>query len=965
VEVESPLTAADSLKQFQLHPDLRIELVAAEPDVIDPVAIAFDEEGRMWVVEMRDYPNGPAEGEQPKSRISVLEDRNGDGTYDSSHVFVDNLLFATGLQVWRGGLIATVAGEVIYLKDSDGDGRADVRETWFSGFAQKNVQLRANHPTFALDNQIYVANGLRGGSVTAQRPGWERDQPISISGMDFRFDPLTGRALAISGAGQFGLTFDDYGNRFICSNRNPCMHVVLANHYIKRNPYLAVGSVVHDVSPAAATSRVYAISKSWTTSTLHAGQITAACGVTIYRGDALPKEFQGNSFTCEPTGNLVHRDVLHPQGATFRSHPGRENVEFLASPDTWFRPVNLTVGPDGALYVVDMYRAVIEHPQWMPEELKDRRDLEYGNDRGRIWRIVRRDSSRQHNLPQLSTASAEELVGYLEHDNAWWRETAQRLLIERQDRSQQQALEKIAINGAHPTARVHALWTLSGLGMLSSEFVMSALNDPHPRVREQAVRLAERKLKDSAPLRERLLQLATDQDPRLRFQVALSLGEAPLDDKSLSVLAKMLGDRSDVDVWTQHAIASSAADQVAILLIKTLDESTEGITLAARLKDLSAQVGSRQQPEEIATVLQRVLDFPDGFNKLEGLLELQTSVVSGLGEGLQRRGMTLRQIANKFPPELVKVSRKLDEFFGNARDVAADSEQEQELRMAALGVLRYATFDLAGSMLMDLVGGDESQEMTLAAIDVLAGFHDERIGRLLLDGFRSRTPAVRRAVLAALLRNSARIQLLLDEIEAGGVSVVELGAATINQLTRLKNQELRTRATKLLAGAIPADRKQVLAAYQPALTMEADPNNGRKLFEKNCSVCHRIGTLGVEIGPDIADSRTRQPAALLTDILNPNRAIDANYVSYSVQTTQGKTITGIIATETASSLTIKQQENKRVTVLRQDIEEVVSNGVSLMPDGLEKNISVQEMADLISFIKNWRYLDGSVPLRER
>ncbi len=232
-DVASPVAPADSLQHFVLSPklDLRIDLVAAEPDVIDPVAIAFDEHARMYVVEMRDYPNGPKDGEASASRIRLLEDADGDGLFETSHVFADGLLFATGVLPWDGGVIVTVAGEIRFLKDTNGDHAADVNEVWFNGFSEGNPQLRANHPTFGPDGWIYVANGLRGGKVTTVRTAWpsgnESPQTIELRDQDFRFNPRTGEAEAITGGGQFGMTFDAFGNRFICSNRNPCDHVVL------------------------------------------------------------------------------------------------------------------------------------------------------------------------------------------------------------------------------------------------------------------------------------------------------------------------------------------------------------------------------------------------------------------------------------------------------------------------------------------------------------------------------------------------------------------------------------------------------------------------------------------------------------------------------------------------------------------------------------------------------------------
>src|SRR3954453_11487154 len=374
----SPLTPQQELATFRIAPGLRVELVAAEPEVESPVAMAFDEDGRLWVVEMRDYPNGPRPGQPPQGRIRVLGDREGNGRYEHSRVFADRLLFAKGVMPWRGGVLVTAAPYIVHLRDTDGDGKADRREVLYEGFAAENPQLRVSHPVLGVDNWVYVANGLRGGQ--AKRAGRPGAAPINLSGMDFRFDLVRDRAEAVSGLGQFGNAFDAWGRRFVCDNRHHLRHVVIENRYLKRNPYLAAPAVVEDISvldegPLSSGGKVYPISKNWTTSSLHVGRFTAACGVMVYRGDLLPKGFQGSAFTCEPTGNLVHQEVMKPHGATFRSAPPREGVEFLASADDWFRPVSLAHGPDGALYVVDMYRAVIEHPDFVPPELKNRPDL--------------------------------------------------------------------------------------------------------------------------------------------------------------------------------------------------------------------------------------------------------------------------------------------------------------------------------------------------------------------------------------------------------------------------------------------------------------------------------------------------------------------------------------------------------------------------------------------------------------
>jgi putative membrane-bound dehydrogenase-like protein len=955
------LAPQEALRHFQLDAGLRIELAAAEPQVVDPVSVRFDEHGRMWVVEMRDYPHGPAEGQSPQSRIRVLEDREGDGYYETASTFADKLLFATGVQPWKGGAIVTLAGRVAYMKDTDGDGRADLDETWFTGFAQQNSQLRANHPTFGLDNHIYIANGLRGGTVVdVRRP---EAKEVSINQMDFRFDPRGTHYEAVSGVGQFGLSLDDYGNRFIVSNRNPVKHVVLEDRYIKRNPFLAVPAVSHDVAAAGEQSRVFPLTRAWTTSTLHAGQFTAACGVHIYCGDTLPDEYRLSTFTCEPTGNLVHREVMRPKGATFESQPAQEGREFLASPDEWFRPVNLKLGPDGALYVVDMYRAVIEHPDFVPDELKKRPDLRYGDDRGRIYRIRAAETRPKAHPAKLADLSSAELVALLEHPNAWQRETAQRLLIERKEKSAQPALEALVHKAQRPQGKVHALWTLAGLNGLTQETLLAALADPHSRVQEQAVLLSEHWLPAHSALRERVTQIAAQDklDGRLRFQLALSMGYFPADE-AIGPLGDLAVAGAE-DEWTRRAVASSVPQQPGALLTAVLSrplwtsrEPTRGQQLL--VQELAALVGARRDVQEIGSVLAELTRLSGG----PATQRTQRGVLLGISQALARRGSSLQEQLKKLPSTEANLKQHVDRLFEHAAALAVDASADIASRQQSIELLAYASFDQAGPVLTRLFEQDPQQELRLKAIDALAVHRDESIAGLLLVNFASQTPALRRAVLDAVIGPPERASALLDEIEAKRIAASELDRVRADRLGKHGNAKIRQRAVKLLAEALPADRQKVLADYQDVLKLASDANRGREVFQKNCSTCHRIAGVGVDVAPDIADSRTKKPEQLLVDILQPNRAIDANFVNYVVVTADGRTLTGIVTSDTASSLTLKQPEAKVVTLLRQDIEELRSTGLSLMPEGLEKNIDKQQMADLIAFIKNWRYLDGRTPL---
>ena len=979
--VKSPLSPEESLKHFQLAPGLRIEIVAAEPEVVDPVSIAFDETGGLYVIEMRDYPNGPEPGQPPLSQIKWLEDRDGDGRYETAHLFADKLLFPTGVQPWRGGVIVTLAGEIIYLKDTDGDHKADVRETWFRGFVQENPQLRANHPTFALDNGIYVANGLRGGTIVANPEKWGKEfPPVSISGKDFRFNPLTGECEAVAGNGQFGMTFDDDGNRFVCDNRHPCRQVMLEDRYTKRNPFLAPRDVVHDVSPPGEKSRIFPISRAWTTSTQHAGQFTAACGVTIFRGTALGGDFYGNMFVCEPTGNLVHRDEIRtgiPEGegsnanfsrAAYSARNFEQRPEFLASRDEWFRPVDLANGPDGALYVVDMYRAVIEHPEWVPEELKNRPDTWYGNDRGRIYRIVsEKELAARTPVEPLSALPSAKLVELLRHPNACQRMMAHRLLYERQDLAIIHQLEEL-VRGHQKhestAGEIETLHLLNGLGSLTDHLLVEMLGSPMRRV---AIQLAESRIAMSPELLDRFLRTPDGDYPAsgLELQLALSLGELPGNGRARLKLARILvGSEGAGDEWVRRAVLTGATDQPPLLLRDFLDHPHfRGTDPQVQfLRDMCELIGSRQKPDEILPTLAGILSLGDLKSPVaKQATELAIVSVLGLGQGVARRGKSFGEIVNQLEEREAGVKAALQPVFTAAAKFASDPKSPAPFRAQSIALLQFADFETAGAPLLRLAFADPDQPVRLQAIDILATHRDPQIAGSLLEKFPEQTPAIRRAILQALLRDEARTGQLLDTIDSGKIAATELDPISVQSLAKHRNEAIRTTALRVFAALLPADRKQVLDQYQPALKLNADPRRGKAIFEKNCTACHRIGALGVDVAPDIADSRTKTPAQLLVDILSPNQAIDNNYVSYTIITSDGKSHTGVISAETPVSITLRQPEGRTEQLLRADIDELRSNGISLMPEGLEKNITVDQMADLISFIKNWRYLDGAVP----
>ena len=966
-----PLSPQEAQKLFKIDDGLRIELVACEPQIESPVAMAFDPDGRLWVVEMRDYPNGPEKGKPPLGRIRILEDKDGDGFFETSTIWADKLLFANGLLLWKDGAIVTMAPKITHLRDTKGAGKADKEDVLYTGVAAQNPQLRVSHPILGLDGWIYCANGLRGGKVV--RPDDARP-PVDLSGMDFRFDPVNpGYFEAITGPGQFGNTFDAWGNRFVCDNRHHLRHVVMENRYIKRNPYLAAPSLVEDISvledgPLNSGGKIYPISKNWTTSSLHEGRFTAACGVFIYHGKLLDRShhgprdgiYNGAAFTCEPTGNLVHMEILTPKGATFEAKPHKKGVEFLATTDDWFRPVFLTHGPEGAMYVVDMYRAVIEHPDFMPPELKNRPDLSAGKDKGRIWRIVPKNHVTKTPRPGLSKAPVAELVKTLEHDEPWHRTTAQRLLLEKNDKAMVEPLTKLLETTKSPHAKILAAWMLERQEKLSDKQVIQILDDPEPRVREHGVRIAEGRL-GNLQLRQVLTKLHTDKDARNRFQVALTIGGF-MDDSVRRPLSE-ISFNDYKDRWTRLAIQSALTEHASFLFSEFLIGSfvrrfSDGIgdsETKAMMREMAAVAGAQKNPSDF---------FNHMFSFATIRVDYAWAGLGGLAEGLERRGANMTDVVKELPEiEKAWYKKHVEIIYRQAQKQAGDAKLPLDIRLTSARIVGHAGWTIAKQSLLPLVEKEATVELRIAALRAIAAQQDKEVPVLLMKLWPSAAPSVRREILEAMLRQPARALVLLDEIEAKRMKASELDPLRTRQLANHKDPAIRKRAALLLANNLPAERAKVLAEYQASLNRKGDAKNGREIFKKNCATCHRVAGVGVDVGPDIADTRTKTLGALLNDIIAPNSAIDANYINYVVTTKDGRILTGMLAGETASSITLKRAEGQTDVVLRKDLDELASTGISLMPEGLEKNINVQEMADLLSFLKNWRYLDGSVPIR--
>ncbi len=484
-----------------------LEPVAVEPLVTDPVSVCYDADGRLYVVEMRGYPFPE---KNPSGNVTRLEDRDGDGRFETRTIFLDGLSWPTGIIPYDDGVFIAVAPEIIYAKDTNGDGVADVKKVMFTGFGTDNVQGLLNGLLWGPDGWIYGVTSSNGGTIhNASRPD---AKPVSVRGRDFRYKPDGSAFEAISGGGQFGHCFDDWGHRFTCNNSNHIRQIVLPSYYLERNRALiappAIPDITADAGPASSRASQEPPLEPWRvvfargngrlirccrrlppTELFATGFFTSATGVTVYRGSAYPPEYRGNLFVGDVGGNLVHRKFFSVAGANFIASRADANVEFLTSTDNWFRPVNFANTPDGTLLILDMYRETIEHPFSIPEPIKKHLDLTSGKDRGRLYDLVYRTAMPA--TPKLGHAPTAERVGLLGDPDCWWRETAQRLLFERQDRSAVGPLNAMVKERKSALGRLHALWSLDLLGALEPAAISLGLEDPEPRVREQAIRLAE------------------------------------------------------------------------------------------------------------------------------------------------------------------------------------------------------------------------------------------------------------------------------------------------------------------------------------------------------------------------------------------------------------------------------------------------------------------------------------------
>jgi putative membrane-bound dehydrogenase-like protein len=808
-----------------------------------------------------------------------------------------------------------------------------------------NVQALPNSLQWGLDHRIYGATGPNGGRMTS--PDGAFTDTVDLRGRDFAFDPRTLRLEAIAGGGQHGMSFDNGGRRYATSNSRHLMAFVFDERYLGRNPFLQPTASLVDIPTDGPAAEVFRLSPEepwrvvrtrWRVAGIVEGPIegggrasgyfTGATGGTIYRGNAFPPGFVGDAFIGDAGGNLVHHkhvDAADIEPVATRP-PDEVGMEFVASRDTWFRPVQFANAPDGTLYVVDMYRETIEHPWSLPENLKKHLDLDSGNDRGRIYRIVP-DGFRQPAPVRLGSADTTTLVATLAHPNGWHRDTAARLLVERKDKSAGPALARLLADSEQPLARLHSLHVLEDMGLLTDPQLVGALRDLDADVRRHALALAEKRIA-SEPIRTAIAHMASEKDPRFRLQLACTLGELPADE-AVGPLAELASIEA-ANRWVRFAI-----------------QSTSPLHQTRLFQALTKSQKSFPGRESLFAGLLRTIGAASPQDQLDALLPAirhldQLPLWQALDAGLAISGKSLAGV--------LEVS-ELDSLGTKAESSAKDPTRDDSHRLAALKLLGRLRGDSSTSAFIAAAQSGSSIAVQIEAIRQLLGQRSAQGVDTVLDLLPKQNMTARSGAIDALISRPESARRLLEAVESGKVEANWIGRLQRQSLVRSKDAAVAALATKVLGPASSSTRETVLAAFQPSIALPGQADAGRRIYLDRCSQCHRADGAGTAVGPDLVTVKNAGREKLLVAILDPSREVAPQFSRWSAEESDGENHTGIVVSETPTMVSLRSGGGQEVTLRRENLATFRNEDSSLMPDDLQAGLEPKDLADLLRFIE--------------
>jgi len=967
-KMQAPLAPAESMKHLSVPGGFRVELFAAEPDIVKPIAINWDERGRAWIAETLDYPNNKRPDGEGHDRIVIAEDTNGDGKADKFTVFADKLSIPTSMVFAGGGLIVAQAPHMLFLKDTDGDGKADVRKVLFTGFHVHDTHAGPSNLRLGLDNWIYATVGYAGfdGVVGGKRHRF--GQGI------FRFKP-DGSELEFLGStsnNTWGLGIDETGEvLYSTANGEHSSYLAIPNRYFESvRGLLGKGTVrmadYRNIHPITTIRQV----------DFHDG-FTAAAGHALYTARQFPRPYWNRvAFVAEPTGHLVAMCLLDKQGSNFVTH---DRFNLLSSSDEWTAPIAAEVGPDGAVWVLDWYNYIVQHNPTPPgfdtgkgnayvTPLRDKKH-------GRIYRILN-ETAKAPTVINLDAAEPAQLVAALKNDNMFWRLKAQRMLVDRGKPDVLAALAKLAAHsGTDATGEnlpaIHALGTMHGLGAFAkpdaktTELLLQNLKHASPGVRRAAVGfLPHTEESVRAILAADLLK---DREPLVRRAALLALSEMPPSKEAGGAIhAVLMSPENAKDRWIPLAATCAAARHDVGFLLAALNAKTK-TDAVRRVVRIVAEHYARGEEDRHFGDLLRVLDNTDAADAfLEGLAagwsknkeaKLSEATRDKLVALMPRLGpngqLHLASLAGRWglAPRFEKALAGLRQ---SLLAIVADEKRSEKERIESAQRLAQMQPDRAVlETVLNEVTPKASPALSSGLLDAAGQATSPDLAPVLLERWNQLTPRLRQQAAAILLRRPEWSTALLDAMDKGTVPAADLSLEQSQQLTNHPDKKLADRARVLLArgGRLPSpDRQKVLDEYTPLVEKTGDPRKGFEVFKNICAKCHRHGDTGETIAPNLTGFNVHPKSKILQKMLDPNRSVEGNYRQYTVTTKAGRVFNGLLASETKTAIEVVDTEAKRHVILREDIDEMLASNRTIMPEGFEKQLSKDDIVNVLEFL---------------
>jgi putative membrane-bound dehydrogenase-like protein len=992
-----PLPATEAMKGFNLHPEFNISLVADENIAEKIMSLEWDARGRLWVVETPEYPGGrdihkndgkitpwrlrnpnefPIGGKEKRAnrdRISILEDTNGDGVMDKKTVFADGFELATSVVLYKDGAIITQAPDIYFVRDTDGDGKADKVEVLFTGWGTFDTHAVTSNLRWGPDGWIYGSVGYSSGDVTSA-DGQKKFGRISAGLYRFRPDGSALEQIASGACNTWGCEIAPDGEIFFSTATcgQPILHVVLPEKTISRAGVPGVRSAnpimeENKVFPARKETRQPYVQIDWV------GAWTAASGATIYDGGAWPTRWQGPSwsfFLHEPTVWLMHHEFLDPNGVTYqgRREEGRKETHFLTSTDYWFKPIHSRVGPDGALYLVDMYNQIAVHndtrgPAHGARNAASRPDRDHHFTR--VYRIQHKQATA---LPQfdLNSKTPAKLVAMLDHPNGWVRATANRLLSEGAGRAVVAAIENQTTTAKTAYGRMQALWVLHNLNLLNPDLLVAAASDRDAVVRKNAMRIgAEQDNSRVEPPIELVRQMLADPDQRVRVAALLACATLTPNREFADALVAAWPTLQNQYLETA-ALAVTVKDPV--LYLGAALDAKDPAPLAGMVAQLARQVAQQNSPEAARALVLALTGKSAGVDALKVVAlqsltaQLKTEVKPAKDAAL---GGALRQLlaADATASAVLPLVVRWD-FVSEVGGATKPAISKAEARLADKSLSDTERGQIAANLLgvraLDpsivpavsaIVGSDASPAFQKRVIEALGTTSEAAVGQTLLSAMPNLSFDLREAAFGQLIRRSDWSMALVQALAERKFDPTLLGLANLYRLRTHADAAVADRATKVLAELRGPEQQQkdvVITKLLPEVIKAGNAAKGAKVFTENCATCHKFKNEGAEFAPNLTGMGAHGPEDLIVHIVDPNRVVEPNFYTVSLETKDDLSYDGIVLRENNAVVTLRNQTGE-IEIRKDNIQSRRNHTRSLMPEGYEQ-LGVENLCDLLTFL---------------